>query len=78
MSAILGILALCFTLLYDSQSKTLRDVGEIKTSIALIEQKMTADDFRGLSPLIYNHINPYGIFELDMSQRLPLEIQLAA
>jgi len=41
-------------------------------------KKMTADDFRGLSPLIYNHINPYGIFELDMSQRLPLEIPLAA
>ncbi len=40
--------------------------------------KMTAEDFRGLSPLIYNHINPYGIFELDMSQRLPLDIQLAA
>lgn len=34
---------------------------------------MKAEDFRALSPLIYAHINPYGIFDLDMSTRLPLE-----
>ena len=28
--------------------------------------RMTADDFRALSPLVYTHINPYGTFELDM------------
>ena len=41
-------------------------------------KKMEPEDFRGLSPLIYNHVNPYGIFELDMSQRLPIETRLAA
>lgn len=33
--------------------------------------RMTADDWRALSPLIYHHVNPYGRIELDMS-RLPL------
>ncbi|WP_445766581.1 Tn3 family transposase [Rheinheimera sp.] len=32
----------------------------------------TAEDYRALSPLIYAHVNPYGIFELDMNQRLPI------
>ncbi len=41
-------------------------------------QKMEPADFRGLSPLIYYHVNPYGIFELDMTQRLPIEIRLVA
>lgn len=40
---------------------------------------MKAEDFRALSPLIYAHINPYGIFDLDMSTRLPIEeIRMAA
>ena len=34
--------------------------------------RMTADDFRALSPLVYTHVNPYGTFELDMAARLPL------
>lgn len=29
-------------------------------------------DRRALSPLIYNHVNPYGIIELDMGQRIAL------
>ncbi len=41
-------------------------------------QKMEPADFRGLSPLIYYHVNPYGIFELDMPQRLPIETRLVA
>jgi len=41
-------------------------------------QKMAPEDFRGLSPLIYNHVNPYGLFELDMNTRLPIEARLAA
>ncbi len=39
--------------------------------------KMKQEDYRALSPLIYNHINPYGIFELDMAARLPIEYSLA-
>jgi hypothetical protein len=35
-------------------------------------RRMTAEDFRALSPLVYTHVNPYGTFELDMDARLPL------
>ncbi len=38
-----------------------------------IMQKMTAKDFRGLNPLFFNHINPYGNFELDMNARIPIK-----
>jgi TnpA family transposase len=34
-------------------------------------QQMTEADWRGLTPLIYQHINPYGTFELNLEQRLP-------
>jgi TnpA family transposase len=34
--------------------------------------RMTAEDFRALSPLVYTHVNPYGTFELDMDERLPI------
>ena len=34
--------------------------------------RMTDEDMRGLTPLIYSHVNPYGRFELDMTKRLPL------
>ena len=40
--------------------------------------KMEPEDFRGLSPLIYHHINPYGIFELNMGERLLIEMKAAA
>jgi TnpA family transposase len=32
--------------------------------------RMTVDDWRGLTPLIYHHVNPYGRIELDMARRL--------
>jgi TnpA family transposase len=35
-------------------------------------ERMTVDDWRGLSPLIYHHVNPYGRIELDMARRLAL------
>jgi hypothetical protein len=35
--------------------------------------RMTAEDFRGLMPLIYGHISPYGTFLLDMASRLDIE-----
>lgn len=34
---------------------------------------MTTDDLRGLTPLIYTHINPYGTFSLDLAERLALD-----
>jgi len=33
---------------------------------------MGADERRGLSPLFWTHINPYGQFRLDMNTRLDL------
>ena len=38
----------------------------------------TNRDMAALTPLVHAHINPYGIFELDMSQRLELENLLTA
>jgi TnpA family transposase len=40
-------------------------------------ETMTPEDYRGLTPLIYPHVNPYGMFELDMTKRLTLEPQVA-
>jgi TnpA family transposase len=34
---------------------------------------MAPEDFRALTPLVYSHVNPYGTFKLNMSERLPLE-----
>ncbi|VEP17976.1 transposase (fragment) [Hyella patelloides LEGE 07179] len=39
--------------------------------------KMTTEDKRALNPLIYGHVNPYGIFPLDMNKRLKIEWQVA-
>lgn len=40
-------------------------------------ERLTPYDQRALSPLIYGHVNPYGTFRLDMSQRLPIEQEVA-
>ena len=39
--------------------------------------KMTKEDFRALSPLIYAHVNPYGAFKLDMNERLEIDKEIA-
>lgn len=36
------------------------------------KHRMTPDDLRALTPLIWEHVNPYGRFELDMEARLAL------
>jgi hypothetical protein len=36
------------------------------------EQRLTAVDLRAITPLIWEHVNPYGRFELDMESRLAL------
>ena len=33
----------------------------------------SAADYRGLSPLFYEHVNPYGLFELDLDRPSGLE-----
>ena len=40
--------------------------------------KMAPEDFRALSTLVYHHISPYGLFDLDMEERLPIEWPAAA
>jgi Tn3 transposase DDE domain len=32
--------------------------------------RMSAEDHRAITPLIYAHVNPYGRFELDMEASL--------
>jgi TnpA family transposase len=39
--------------------------------------RMRADDLRALTPLFYRHVNPYGLFQLDMTTRLDLEDRAA-
>lgn len=34
--------------------------------------KMTERDMEALSPMIHAHITPYGSFDLDLAERLPL------
>jgi hypothetical protein len=34
--------------------------------------KLATRDLRALTPLIWEHVNPYGRFELDMDARLPI------
>jgi TnpA family transposase len=36
--------------------------------------RRTAEDFRGLMPLLYGHLSPYGTFVLDMMTRLDIEL----
>jgi TnpA family transposase len=39
----------------------------------LWSKRLTKNDRRALTPLIYGHVNPYGTFRLDMNQRLKIE-----
>ena len=41
-------------------------------------EQMTNRDLSALSPLLTQHINPYGRFELDMETRLNIETAAAA
>lgn len=37
-------------------------------------ERLTVEDKRGLTPLLFAHINPYGRFDLDMAKRIPLSM----
>jgi TnpA family transposase len=41
-------------------------------------QRMKKEDLRGLTPLIYSHVTPYGMFRLDLSERIEIEGVLSA
>lgn len=36
--------------------------------------RLTAEDKRALTPLLHAHINPYGLFPLDLTQRLGIKV----
>jgi hypothetical protein len=40
-------------------------------------ERMGANERRAMTPLFWGHVNPYGIFQLDMSARLPLNSPIA-
>lgn len=62
----LHLLQIC--LVYINTLMIQRVLGEKQWS-----RQMGEEDLRGLTPLIYNHVNPYGSFRLDMDERLALE-----
>ena len=37
-------------------------------------EQMTEADWRGLTPLFYRHVNPYGTFDIDMEKRIPFDL----
>jgi hypothetical protein len=45
---------------------------------AMIEGVLRHDTARGLTPLVWGHVSPYGTFDLDMEQRLDLDLREAA
>jgi TnpA family transposase len=42
------------------------------------EQRLLPEDQRALTPLLYGHVTPYGLFHLNMDERLPLEPLIVA
>ena len=57
-------------------------VNTLMIQQALVEPawrgRLTAADLRALSPLKWQHINPYGTFILNLKERLPLEPLISA
>jgi hypothetical protein len=41
-------------------------------------ERLQPEDWRALTPLVYGHVAPYGIFRFDMSKRLVIEQAEAA
>ena len=40
--------------------------------------RLVVEDRRAFSPLLYGHVNPYGVVRLNMHQRLPVEAPAVA
>jgi len=34
------------------------------------EKRLTETDLRAITPLIFSHVNPYGLFKLDLKERI--------
>ena len=58
------------SLVYINTLMIQRVLGEVEW-----QECWTASDWRGLTPLVFTHINPYGTFRLDMNTRLPIDPQ---
>lgn len=41
-------------------------------------QQLRKEDLRALTPLIYSHVTPCGLFHLDLSERMQIEEALSA
>ncbi len=41
-------------------------------------QQMKKEDFRALTPLLYSHVTPYGVFRLDLAERMLIEDVISA
>ena len=41
-------------------------------------RQMKKEDLRALTPLIYSHVTPYGLFRLDLSERMEIEETISA
>ena len=66
--AMLALHLLQISLVY-IQTLMIQDVLEEPAWI----NKMTKEDLRGLTPLIYSNVNPYGLIQLNMTERLAFE-----
>ena len=42
-----------------------------------LQNSLSKEDHRGLTPLIYSHINPYGRFEVDLNKRIDFDRAVA-
>jgi len=42
-----------------------------------LQNSLSEEDHRGLTPLIYSHINPYGRFEVDLNKRIDFDRAIA-
>ena len=53
-------------------------VNSLMLQDVLAEEKwkssMKPEDWRKLTPLFYQHVNPYGRFTLDLTERIPLSL----
>ena len=48
------------------------DAPKLVLSDAEWQKRLTKEDYRGLTPLFYSHVEPYGMLQLDMAKRLAL------
>jgi hypothetical protein len=48
------------------------DPQATKTHAVIGYARVSTGDLRALSPLKWQHVNPYGTFTLNMNERLPL------